>query len=207
MVIFGNPSEWDGFFPSGLRDEILNLIIDSWDHFEKINDIENRITSGFCCVLEDEKDKRDLPFRIINEHVLNKKKIRIDINFLYGSKNNVYFAFECKRLRVISKKGKIAGSKDANAYIGPQGMKCFIDGRYIGAHGSGGMIGYVMDGNVNEAIDDVRKAIKKNSSALKVVTNTSLEPSTSQPDIDFLKESYHLGEKQLLMYHIFLPIV
>lgn len=82
---------------------------------------------------------------------------RIDLCLLYGHEESVYFAFECKRLNVPFPSGM---KSLAGEYVGSQGMMCFVTGKYADGHEHGGMIGFVMSGDVGTAIQAVRHAIE-----------------------------------------------
>ena len=212
MSVIGDPSLWSDLFPDQLIPDILDLVLDTWRCFEKPspNEWEVPISLRFCSSLCNMKNKnQDLPFTIwpessIRDSTTGEEISRIDIRFLHGYKENVYFAFECKRLRVPY------GSKIrsyATEYVGADGMMCFITGKYSKGLIAGGMMAYVMDGKINSAIRDVNSAILKKCIELRMFVCKGLSSSSIKPDQPALKETRHdIDSKDFVIHHIFLPI-
>lgn len=206
MSAVGDASLWGDLFPDDLIPDVLQLVVDTWQSFLKPSpsDHEVPISRRFCEDLRREKGKRGLPLRISPESSetdpLTGKEIgRIDIQFAHGHNERVYFAFECKRLR-------INGIPNTHAYVGADGMMCFIDGKYAKNLDSGGMIGYVMDGDVPKAIDAVSKAIVNKSNKLNLIAGTGMTPSSFVPNMP-VTETYHtISSKRFTIYHLFLGI-
>ena len=207
MSAVGEASLWGDLFPDDLIPDILQLVVDTWQTFSKPSpsDHEVPISRRFCEDLRREKAKRGLPLRISPEtsetDPLSGKEIgRIDIQFAHGHNERVYFAFECKRLRING------ATPNTHAYVGPDGMMCFIDGKYAKNLDSGGMIGYVMDGDVPKAIAAVSKAIVNKSVKLSLKAGTGMTPSNYVPNGP-VTETYHIiSAKQFTIYHLFLGI-
>ena len=77
----------------------------------------------------------------------------IDVAILFSvAEDEVCLALECKRLNVN-------GTSLATKYV-TEGIMRFVSGKYTPAVPIGGMIGYVMDGRVQQASDAVLKQIR-----------------------------------------------
>lgn len=207
MHVNGDASLWGDLFPDHLIPDILKLVVDTWRTFAKpkSTDHEVPISRRFCEDLRREKDSRRLPFRISPESsetdpISGKEIGRIDIRFTHGYRDRVYFAFECKRLRINRT------TPNTHAYVSTDGMMCFIDGKYAGNLDSGGMIGYVMDGDVPKAIAAVSKAIANKAMELCLETGTGMTASSMVPN-ESVAETYHkITTRHFTIYHLFLAI-
>src|ERR1022692_3404302 len=148
---------WSDVFPEELIPRIIDLIFDTWHAFPspKPTDYEVPITRRFKVALKNAKDLRRLPLRIEREPAEDDPTTaaelgRIDLKFSAAgsAREEVYFAFECKRLYPIEN-----GKRRARAaeYI-TEGMIRFTTGQYSSVMHAGGMIGYVLDGHCEKAI-------------------------------------------------------
>ena len=204
----------DELFPEGFIPEIIELVTATWGTFKNPNrhEHEERITRRFAERVRQEKNRRDdLPFKIRVEvsipDVENGQEIgRVDFIFDYiGTiREEVYFAFECKRLRIPYESGLDTNNSE---YTNEQGMMCFITGKYSEGLSFGGMIGYVMDGKSEKAILSVGKIIKNKRLALKLAKDTGLERSSVMGDSQNVRETRHiLNERKFTIHHIFLAV-
>jgi hypothetical protein len=207
-MVVGNVQNWAAdLFPTHLIPAILELVLETWDKFKKPNSTENEnpISSRFAEKLRQAKNEADLPFKIRPEVQSIETNGRIDILFDYTGTNReeVYFAFECKRLR-IPYENRI--DSNASQYIGEQGMMCFITGKYSAGLNYGGMIAYVMDGKANEAIIQVEKSMQGNKISLCLINNSFFITSSLLND-DKIKETNHqLSDRIFTIYHVFLAV-
>lgn len=202
-----NAQCWGELFPTALIPDILELVLNTWTVFKRPNavDLENTISQRFTEKLRQAKNEADLPFKVRLEIQSIETNGRIDILFDYTGTNReeVYFAFECKRLR-IPRSTKV--DSNVSEYIGEQGMMCFITGKYSEGLNHGGMIAYVMDGNTNEAINQIEKSMQKNKMHLCLSNNTFLITSPLL-NKDMVKETVHnLETREFTIYHIFLSV-
>ncbi len=84
---------------------------------------------------------------------------------------------------------------------------CFVTGKYSGSVTNGGMMGYVMDGQIKEAIISVGKLIKNKRLALKLAKDTGLERSSVMGNSQNVRETRHiLNERKFTIHHIFLAV-
>ena len=216
MGVVGNAGVWKSdLFPTELIPEILELVIASWETFKKPDRLECEvpISKAFREKIRADKNLRDdLPFHIWRElptaNTRPEDDVLIDICFAFTGNPNeeIYFAFECKRLRIpYPAPGRLKPNN--TDYIGEQGMMCFITGKYSRSVTNGGMIAYVMDGKTEEAILSVGKLIKKKASILKLDGNIGLESSSVLGNLKNIRESRHiLSTKKFTIHHVFLAV-
>ena len=200
-------------FPEELIPEILELVMTSWRTFKKPDRLarEVPISKAFTRKIYAENSRRgDLPFHVWRElptlSTQTEEDGRIDILFVYTAtpRQDIYFAFECKRLRIPYPSGLDTNNSD---YVGDQGMMCFVTGKYSQSVAHAGMIGYVMDGKANLAIISLGKLIKRKRSALKLRENTGLQHSLIMLNCQNVRETTHiLSDKQLKIHHLFLAV-
>ena len=210
MAFEGDFALWADFFPNGLIPEILEAILKCWDRLREpqSDEHEEPITRRLREELRTEKDCRQLPFTVWPESsetdpVSGREIGRIDLRFLHGYREDVYLAFECKRLRIMTQTGEMRAN--TSEYVGENGMMRHVSGKYSQGLKDGGMIGYVMYGRVSDAKVGVKRAILKAAKDLLLSTGTSLEPSGHHPKEARIAESRHvLPDRLLLIHHIFL---
>ena len=205
----------EDLFPHELIPEILELVSASWDSSEKPDRLEREvpISEEFVKNIRIEKNRRDdLPFHVWLEvntlDIQAEDKGRTDILFAYlgTPKEEVHFVFECKRLRIpYPPPSKLATNN--SEYVNMQGMMCFVTGKYSRSVKNGGMIGYVMDGQIKEAITSVGKLIKNKRLSLKLAEDTGLERSSVMGNSQNVRETRHLlTKKRFTIHHIFLAV-
>jgi len=117
-----------------------------------------------------------------------------DISFQLGGHGS--FIWECKRLRFEG--------KSLYGEYRKEGMKRFISGKYAKDQHHGGMLGFVMDGDVKKAVGGIGKHIDKFSSELGSLSGSF--KACGIPADPRLHVSNHSGSRDLVLYHCFLPI-
>jgi hypothetical protein len=212
MAIVGGTDLWADFFPDDLIPDILDMVIEVWSSFVKPSSHEHEvpITKRFRSSLEDYKDLKRLPVRIDRETPVDNLNTaeelgRIDLRLTHGYRSNVYFAFECKRLNVISKSGRIRSL--ASEYVG-QGMARFLGSspQYSRNLTQGGMIAYVMNGKTKNAIKSIDRKMRDHYADLYMQSQAGLTPS-SHVSKSIVKESlHHLPDRQFTLHHVFLCV-
>ena len=133
---------------------------------------------------------------------------RLDFRFLSSAAARDrlwYFAVEAKRLHVSS------GSRWDSlvpAYVtGYQGMMCFIDDRYARGLSSGGMLGYVFDGDIIKARRLVSECVAKNADKLTIGPVCELKTSSIIKEDTRVSETSHaLLRGPFVIYHVFLAV-
>lgn len=208
MAVIGDAELWSDLFPDRLIPQILSLVLDVWTAWEEpeSNALEVPITRRFRARLRQDKNLRRLPVRIERESPEDSfdsgKEIgRIDLRFCHGYREEVYFAFECKRLNL--RRGKKRQSL-ATEYV-DDGLMRFVDGRYAQGLHSGGMLGYVMDGDVPAATRSVQRSTVARRERLRLV-GSGLAECALKPESDQVRETIHRLEPELRIFHVFLPV-
>ncbi len=210
-MIIGDAEIWADTFPEELIPRMLALVISTWEPFTKPgpSDHEVPITQRFKHSLKQAKDFQRLPVRIEREpaedNPLTGDELgRIDLKFLpaVSAREEVYFAFECKRLNVIAN-----GTRRTLAaeYV-TQGMMRFVTGQYASSVHNGGMIGYVLDGKGDEAITSVDQNVQMRQNDLQMPASAGLERSSVDPNNRLVRESNHSlsARPRFRLHHIFL---
>jgi hypothetical protein len=171
-MTLGDPGLWSDTFPDHLVPRIIDLVWETWETFPKPagKELEIPITRRFKHSLKRAKDYRKLPIRIEREPaeddpLTGQELGRIDLKFIPAESalEEIYFAFECKRLNAIEKGHR---RTLASEYV-TQGMMRFVTSQYGGSVLQGGMIGYVLDGRWKDAIRRVANNITGHSAQLK----------------------------------------
>ena len=126
---------------------------------------------------------------------------RIDLFFTHGNREDVYFSFECKRLNVIlNGRRKILATEYVKA-----GMMRYVTSQYAASLLHGGMIGYILDGDLRTAIIRINEEIKKHCKELKVNSPEKLCKSSIRPNDQQAMETKHQIElQQFIIHHVFL---
>ena len=206
------PKELRKLFPKGQIPVILSAIFQAGKTLRKKmeRDREDWITRRLFARLITIPIYRDGPLGIHMQPEIpssdpdsNYPAGRIDILVSCGQGAEVYFAIEAKRLRVRSSKGKLVlGSK---GYV-VAGMMRFITGQYAPFMEAGAMLGYVYDGNTNEARIDVDKSVQSHASKLRLLPPGKLSQSQFSKDMPIDKTLHSLETRYFTIYHIFLAV-
>lgn len=209
MNVVGSPQQWIGLIDSLLPD-ILQLVVTSWPSMPKLESDarEDPTTEAFCRVLRQNRSASDLPFRIDTQMVeldpaAGQDQGRLDIAFSpLVNREDIYFCLECKRLNVPQNPGVRAY---ANEYV-VFGMVRFIRGQYAAMVRHGGMLGYVLDRNINTAIQHLSAAIVAHAADLGMSQPAQISPSAVQPSNGNMRETHHQRDQNLgafLIHHLF----
>lgn len=210
MAFGGDNSQWSGHFPDDLIPDVLQLILGGWEQLRPVapDAKEVPVTLRLCATMRNLKALRDSLFAIRPESLVldpetGKELGRIDLEFTHGDNEDIYFAFECKRLYYQASDGKIRAN--VSEYTGNGGMMCFITQQYSRGLPHGGMIGYVLNGNVAQTKTAIRKSIEKNRSTLRLKPNTTLGKCALLPRDSHVAESLHIvGNRDMTIYHVLL---
>ena len=131
---------------------------------------------------------------------------RNDIRFLPAPHRHrsVYFTAECKRLHVRTESGF---KHLADKYV-TDGMQRFVNGEYSKGVPCGGMVGYVMDNDLDTAFRRVRAEIKTRRRALRIFTrDADAIPSTALPAWPHSADTRHRrSDGGFLLHHALLGI-
>lgn len=207
MAISGSPTQWADFFPEELIPDVFILVVSSWDEVDKppTDEHEVSITERFLPVLRRNRGLRELPFVVDREIWLDdegaEEHARLDLRFLHGYREDVYLALECKRLNVTYDSGF---RSKASEYV-HKGMRRFVDQKYARGLRHGGMIGYVMDGNVEAAVSAIEAQLAKHRKVL-LLPVPRLRLSSLVPGKRNIRETVHHRKRTVFcLHHLFLP--
>ncbi|OPY85517.1 MAG: hypothetical protein A4E65_00109 [Syntrophorhabdus sp. PtaU1.Bin153] len=114
----------------------------------------------------------------------------------------VYFAFEAKRLRFQSSGRLVLGN---DQYV-KNGMMRFVSGQYAPLMEAGGMIGYVFDGNKEQARLDVDRYVTNHAGELQLRPPHQLVPSSMLGHIAIDETGHDLEIRPFIIYHLFVPV-
>lgn len=212
MAVVGVPTEWVDLIDP-MVPVILNLVISTWDGMPSPTpeQKEDDITVALCRALKQNRTARQLMFQIDTQVVelepaAGEDVGRLDISFRpLVPREDIYFCLEGKRLNAL-KNGKARSY--ASEYV-RLGMLRFVTGQYSKAVRHGGMIAYVLDGNVARAMTNVRTNIRKQHIALRMTPPGSLLPSTATNNDARARETCHqrAHESNLFrIHHLFMPV-
>lgn len=214
MKVEGEANDLYGeLFPHGLVPQILGLLVDTWETFQRpVNDEnEPKITNRFVVALQREQRRRRAQFSVrphdIDLERLNpatgKGYVEIDICIRINYEHRCYFGIEAKKLNTTGPDGK--WESQAGEYAGKNGMGCFIDGRYAGYQCEGAMVGYVIDADCPKAKRHISKAIDKRADDLRVPKPCPLrstEALSGSPDA--FETRHNLNRGEFTIYHVLL---
>lgn len=164
MKSLGAPDDWLDLIAS-LVPDVLELVQSTWQTMPPLapDALEDPTTEEFCRRLRHSRTAAKLPFRIDIQMVElgqspDADQGRMDIVFSPLLPTEViYFCLECKRLNV-RKSGSTRSY--ATEYV-VHGMMRFITGQYASHVQHGGMLGYVLDGDIAGAMKCVSAAISR----------------------------------------------
>lgn len=210
-MTLGDLDAWTEVFPEDLVPRIIDLVWTTWASFAKPSPEEHEvpITRRFRSALKQAKDYIRLPVRIDREPAEDDPATaqelgRIDLRFSPAGSalEQVYFAFECKRLNATENGTR---RPRASEYV-TDGMMRFVTGQYAAAMRHGGMIGYVLDGDCEHAIRLVSKNILGRRAALRLKHASGLPLSELRQDNTMVRQTTHdLGRSQdFRLHHLFL---
>src|ERR1019366_7773206 len=124
---------------------------------------------------------------------------RQDIVFMpLVAREDIYFCLESKRLNVI-REGKLRTY--AAEYV-THGMIRFVTGQYSKAVRHGGMLGYVLDGNVSHAMTNVETNIQTHRAALCMTPPGVLQSSTILEGDARARETQHQRSHETTVFRI-----
>ena len=213
MTFRGDPDPWSDLFPDYLVPEIVGQVLQVWEALPAPapDDKEVPITQSLCVLLRKDKNRSRFPFRIeleSSELSLATGEVvgRVDLHFSSGYREDVYFALECKRLNVRSAGGHRRSL--AKAYV-DDGIMRFVAEKYGRGLDKGGMLGYVMDGDVASAVAAVDAQVKKQRQRILLRGHGGLRSSSIMPQMDHIRETLHARSRRtrsILIHHLFLGV-
>lgn len=209
MNLAGAPDKWIDLIDS-LVPDILRLIFSAWEQMPApaADALEDSTTEELSRWIRRNRDSNLLPFQVHVQMVelgeeAGDDQGRMDIVFLpLIPREDIYFCLECKRLNVKSDRGVRSYASEYLTY----GMLRFIHGKYSAQVHNGGILGYVLDGNVARAIQNVGKAIRKRHEELGMQPPGELMWSSILPKERRIRETLHsrsFSSEKFIMHHLF----
>ena len=211
MKLIGIPDSWLDLINS-LVPDIFDLVASTWQNMPVLasDAREDPTTEELCRRLRQNRSAAELPFRIDIQLVelnpaADADQGRMDIVFspLIPSEE-IYFCLECKRLNAVSRGHKRSYAPE---YV-IHGMLRFICGQYASRVQHGGMLAYVLDDNIDNAIANVSIAVRRHHEILEMQPPGTMLPSTIMPRDETVKETHHMRNltyKAFCIHHIFAP--
>jgi hypothetical protein len=212
-----NASNWIPLFPEEEVPFILAAVLRSGTRLRKehATELENDLSDRLRDILDRDSGLRGRPVELFREVPLYDRKRarrkqlgRTDLMFLYSTgaqKPWPYFVIESKRLHVKFPSG---WQSLVSEYVkGHQGMMCFVKGRYSSGLVSGGMLGYVFDGKIEEARSSVCTSVEANRKQLRCDAQSPFRPSSTLTGKSKVSESLHsLAHGSFTVYHLFVAV-
>lgn len=194
MSIVGTPSEWVDLIDS-MVPQILHLVVSTWDGMQPpaLDAHEDDITVALCRELRTSRTARGLMFTIDTQMVEldpqpGESMGRLDIAFRPTiPREDVYFCLECKRLNA-QVNGKIRAY--AVEYV-THGMLRFVTGQYARAVRHGGMLAYVLDGDLKRALANIEDNLATHGNTLRMASPGAFQPSSTGADDSRIRETHH----------------
>jgi hypothetical protein len=203
--IVGSPDAWADLIDP-MVPEILNLIVESWNAMPPISsdEKEDNITIALCRILQQNRTVRNLMFQIHIQYVeleplAGPEVGRLDIAFVpLIPREDIYFCLESKRLNATSN-GRVRSY--ASEYV-VFGMLRFVTGQYSKAVRHGGMIAYVLDGDVARAMQNVEANIRTNCVTLRTNPPGQFVASSVLTANSRAKETHHHRKHETVVFQI-----
>ena len=205
MSPVGDSSQWDDLFEQELIPTILALVLAAWDQLPVLaeDEREDNVTNKLYAAMKNGKDRQRHPFLIQlqnaefhspTETIIGWK----DIVFYPSYDEEVYFCLEAKRLNAF-----VSGRSEslASEYVS-EGMQRFVDRKYSPHVRHGGMLGYVLDGDIARAVNNVTNCIRLHEANLRMDSPGELQPSMIRPQDDNVKESHHRREQEAVVFRL-----
>jgi hypothetical protein len=211
VSVIGASTDWADLIDP-LVPDILRLIVATWDGMTAPanDDGEDKITMALCRALQQNRTARGLMFQIRTQVVelepaAGEPLGRMDIAFIpLVPREEIYFCLESKRLNVVKDENVRTYTSEYVSF----GMLRFIRGQYSRAVRHGGMIGYVLDGDIPRAISNVESNMQSQCTDLGMATPATFFASAILSGEMRAKETRHMrpiNAEPFLLHHLFMP--
>ncbi len=181
-MIFGDPQAWKDRVIT-LDERLLQRILHLWPGCVALlpgQPQEDTITINLVHLLSQDAVVRRISHFVIYQHEpfgtsaggAKFSKGKIDIAVLLDQERERYLAYECKRLNVINN----SRASLATRYV-DEGMMRFLTEQYAEGLPVGGMLGYVMDGDLSFALRQITAAV----AAQKIPLALNAGPTPGHP--------------------------
>lgn len=204
-MILGSPASWTQRLIDG-HALIVGRIAALWPecaaHFQA-DSHENTITDHLARALQ--KDLRSR-FLIMPQHKLLDDDCHgdvvtkgvVDIAVFINLNNDIYLAFECKRLNVHygGKRQSLSGD-----YV-DKGMMRYVSAQYARNLPLGAMLGYVMDGDLEWALERLDQACRQRSERLRLSRPSGRPTPVASEHHVRSYPTYHLRAGDIVSFEI-----
>ena len=212
MSVYGNAEDWHDLLDS-LVPDIVRLILAGWQTMPPIEPDakEDPVSLELCRHIRASRELSELPLQVHTQTVeinddANTEDGRIDLTFHpFVPSEAIYFALECKRVNVRQGDGRIRGY--FSEYV-TEGLTRFVTGQYSNAVRHGGMIAFVLDGDVNTAINGIlRNVIAKRKEI--ALLDAEIGASRFAPANEWMRQTTHsrtVEAGNVLVQHFFMAV-
>lgn len=218
MISRHEASEWVPLFPAGEIPFILAAVLRCSAKLRKksTTEHETKISDRLRKLLFQDAEFRGRPVQLDREAYVydvaaeeENATGRLDFRFVYSTETRhpwPYFAIEAKRLHVAFPSG---WDSCVSEYVtGRQGMMCFVEQRYAQGLASGGMLGYVFDGDIEKARSAVAASVETSHEMLRTAPPFKLIPSSVLSGDSRVSETIHaLAHGDFVIYHLFVAVL
>ncbi|MCU7940759.1 MAG: hypothetical protein KZQ64_04735 [gamma proteobacterium symbiont of Bathyaustriella thionipta] len=97
----------------------------------------------------------------------------LDMALFLGQDHERYIAYECKRLNIVTDKGKRIASL-AGPYV-EEGVVRYATAKYSEKLPYGCMMGYVMDGDIDFSLKQLKSSITKRKKLINLKSNVTIQ--------------------------------
>jgi hypothetical protein len=211
--VLGTAKDWAGVIDDQAP-KILRLVKAAWKRVPvgPLDEREDDITNRFIVVLQRSRRARKMMFYIHPQVVeldpaTGDEYGRMDIGFFPSNqpwvpREDIYFCIECKRLNVP----KNGTSRSYAAEYVTLGMMRFVTGQYSRAVRHGCMVGYVRDGDVKGAMENVESNVERRHKELAMAAPGRFLASAVFPRTMSARETHHQRDHGGLfnLHHLFM---
>ncbi len=182
---------YDRLTPSALREEeepaITGILVEAIE--EVLDDPNSEHWADFFDVHDDPPVK--------HRSRRGKRRYRLDIKFVSSQQRpRQLFSFEAKRL---------GERHPVRAYLGKEGLGCFLDGKYAGDQDDVGMLGYVQSGDSAAWIAEIGRSLAASPQKYSVLDSWQRWYFAGGPDHCYRTRHSRQGhERELNVYHTLL---
>jgi len=203
----GDAADWNNLFVEQLIPSVLALALDAWERIQRPapDEQEDATSVRLYSAMITGKDRQRHAFLIRYQDLevdtdLAKVTGRKDIVFFpAGNDEDIYLCLEAKRLNAC-----VSGIRRslASEYV-KEGMQRFVDGKYSRHVRHGGMLGYVLDGDMGRAMKNVAEAVRRHHRKLRMEPPGKMHASRVRPRDAHARETSHKrrGDRALFRIH------
>lgn len=201
-------------FSGGFAGEVMMLISEMWPTFNMHHEVrlEERITALFHDALVDAYERRNWPWFIMTEVPVTDPTFgtqtgRNDLRFYHRDVpgQRTFFVVECKRLHVRTQSGF---RHLVDEYV-DEGLKRFVENKYAAEQPCASMVAYVMDNEVEVAMNRVQAEITTKSHQLRIKGKPAFkQPSKLLQNHQQSGDTIHLRKHgSIVVHHLLLGVI